>query len=246
METATSGRMKHSSRMDYDALMQVMRERRTVRLYKADAVSSEDVQRVLEAARWAPSGANAQPCEYIVVTERATLDHIDKALRERRLRRMELRKEAEQKYALPSKDALADGSALIVVCADGRMMRSFPSSQREDITVAEPMHTFWASIGAAVENLHLAATTLGMGIVWISVDPDMGEVLRELLNVPDELEIVFCLPLGYPARVPAVPTRRTSEEIVHWNAYDAAKYRDEAHVQEWLNVGRVAGWKTGQ
>ena len=94
-------------------------------------------------------------------------------------------------------------------------MRAFPSSQREDIAVAEPMHTYWASIGAAVENLHLAATTLGMGIVWISVDPDMAQVLRELLDVPDELEVAFCCPIGYPARVlPCQPAARLTKSFI--------------------------------
>lgn len=229
--------------MDFDSLLGLVRQRRTIRLYKTDALATDDLTRVLDAARWAPSGANAQPCEYIVVTARAALDEIDAALRERRERRMKLRADAEHKYALPSKDALADGSALIVVCADPRIMRAFPSSQREDILTAEPMHTYWASIGAAVENLHLAATTLGMGIVWISVDPDMAQVLRELLEVPKELEIVFCCPLGYPARVPPTPTRRPLEQIIHWNQYDHARFRDDSQVEQWLNVERVAGWK---
>lgn len=230
--------------MDYASLLQLVQTRRTIRLYKTEPLATEDIVRVLDAARWAPSGANAQPCEYIVVTERAALDRIDVALRERRLRRMNLRASAERKYALPSKDALSDGSALIVVCADARLMRAFPSSQREDILTAEPVHTYWASIGAAVENLHLAATTLGMGIVWISVDPDMADVLRELLEIPPELEIVFCCPLGYPARMPATPTRRALEEVVHWNKYDAARARDDSQVEQWLNVERVAAWKT--
>lgn len=242
MRERTARHVPHLT-MDYSDLYELLRERRTIRLYKTEPIAAEDIARVLEAARWAPSGANAQPCEYIVVTERAALDKIDIALRERRRRRMNLRADAEHKYALPSKDALADGSALIVVCADPRMMRAFPSSQREDILTAEPMHTYWASIGAAVENLHLAATTLGMGIVWISVDPDMADVLRELLHVPQELEIVFCCPLGYPARLPAVPTRRPAQEIVHWNTYDETRYRDDAKVEHWLNVERVAAWK---
>ncbi len=229
--------------MDYSSLLDTLRQRRTVRLYRSEAVSKADLIRVIEAARWAPSGANAQPCEYIIVTERAALDAIDLALRERRARRMKLRADAEHKYALPSKDALADGSALIVVCADPRLMRAFPSSQRADILVAEPMHTYWASIGAAVENLHLAATSLGMGIVWISVDPDMAHVLRELLTVPDELEIVFCCPIGYPARVPPIPTRRPVESIIHWNQFDPARFRNQTQLEEWLNGERVSGWK---
>jgi nitroreductase len=230
--------------VNYESLLELVRQRRTIRLFRSEAVSRDEILRVLEAARWAPSGANAQPCEYVVVTGRAALDRIDTALRERRTRRMKLRAGAEHTYALPSKDALADGAALIVVCADPRVMRAFPSSRHDDILVAEPLHTYWASIGAAVENLHLAATAFGMGIVWISVDPDMAEVLRDLMDVPKELEIAFCCPIGYPARVPPVPTRRALGQVVHWEKYDAAGYRDPAQIEHWLNVERVAGWKS--
>jgi 5,6-dimethylbenzimidazole synthase len=231
--------------MDCAALLELMRQRRTVRLYTAEAVELDDIRRVLEAARWAPTGANAQPCEFVVVTQRAALDRIDVALRERRQRRMALRATASEKFALPSKDALGDGTALIIVCADPRTRWAFPSSAQADLTVAEPEHTYWASLGAVVENLHLAAAALGYGIVWISVDPDMGDVLRELLEIPADLDIAFCCPIGRPARTPPVPSRRAFDEIVHWERYDPARARTAEQVKTWLNVGRIAGWKSG-
>jgi nitroreductase len=226
-------------------LLALMRRRRTVRLFSADSVSQEKICAVLEAARWAPTGANAQPCEFVVVTQRAVLDQIDAALRERRQRRMALRAAAREKFALPSKDALADGTALIIVCADPRVRLAFPSSAQADISVAEPEHTYWASIGAVLENLHLAAAALGLGIVWISVDPDMRDVLRELVGIPLALDIAFCCPIGYPSRQPPVPSRRAFDELVHWEQYDPALARSDEQVQLWLSSGRVAGWKSG-
>jgi nitroreductase len=226
-------------------LLELMRWRRTVRLYAAEPVSTEEICAVLEAARWAPTGANAQPCEFVVVQQRAVLDQIDLALRERRQRRMALRAAAQQKFALPSKDALADGTALIVVCADPRVRAAFPSSAQADISVAEPEHTYWASIGAVVENLHLAAAAQGLGMVWISVDPDMRDVLRELVGIPPDLDIAFCCPIGYPARQPPVPSRRPFEALVHWERYDPARARSDEQVRQWLNGDRVAGWKSG-
>jgi len=231
--------------MNYDSLLELMQKRRTVRLYDPDRpVDAEDISRIIEAAHWAPSGANSQPCEYIVVTERAVLDKIDQALRERRKRRLESWAKSGTKYATPSKDALADGNALIVVCGDRRMMRAYPSSAAGGVAVADPFHAYYATFGATLENLHLAATTLGLGIVWISVDPDMEQVLRELLDIPDVLDVVFCCPIGYPSREPAVPTHRSLEEIIHWKKYDRTRLRDEEQVKQWLEVERVAGWKS--
>jgi 5,6-dimethylbenzimidazole synthase len=229
--------------MDAQALLDLMRRRRTVRQFSTEPIGRDDILQVLEAARWAPTGANSQPCEFVIVTERAALEQIDQALRERRQRRMALRAGAAERYALPSKDGLADGSALIVVCADPRARWAFPSSARQDITVAEPVYTYWASIGAVVENIHLAAAALGLGIVWISTDPDMALTLRELLAVPETLDIVFCLPIGRPARQPQTPSRRPLEEIGHWEGYDLARARSDEQMREWLNTGRVAGWK---
>lgn len=230
---------------DYETLLELIKKRRTVRLYDPERpVSPEDIKRVIEAARWAPTGANSQPCEYIIVTERAILQKIDQALRERRKRRMMLRAKAQTKYVTPSKDMLVDGNALIVVCGDPRMQRAYPSAQEGDIAVADPLHAYYATFGATLENLHLAATALGLGIVWISVDPDMEHVLRQLLDIPDILEVVFCCPIGYPSRQPAVPAHRPLEEIIHWGKYDPARLRNEAQVKRWLEVERVSGWKS--
>jgi len=118
-----------------------------------------------------------------------------------------LRADADKKYALPSKDTLADGSALIVVCADSRLRRAYPSSDRGNILVAEPIHTYWATIGAAVENLHLAAAALGLGLrLWIAGlliwaighaaavwaakrDPLFVETARRHLRIPTHLNV---------------------------------------------------------
>ncbi len=231
--------------MNYKALLELVRTRRTVRLYDpARLVERDSIEKMIEAARWAPTGANSQPCEYVVVTERAALDKIDAALRERRKRRLEARARGGSNYATPSKDALADGNALIVVCGDPRMIRAYPSAADESVAIADPLHAYYASFGATLENLHLATESLGLGIVWISVDPDMEQTLRELLSIPTELEVVFACLVGYASKPPAVPTHRLLEDIVHWEQYDPARRRDEEQVQHWLEVERVAGWKS--
>ena len=55
--------------MKYDTLLKIIKSRRSIRKYKSDPVSLEDVMKVLEAARWAPSGNNSQPWEFVVVRD---------------------------------------------------------------------------------------------------------------------------------------------------------------------------------
>ena len=166
------------------------------------------------------------------------------ALRGRRKRCPEARARTGSGYATPGKDALADGTALIVECGDPPpTMRAYPSSADDSVTVADPMHAYYATFGATLENPHPAAESLGLGVVWISLDPGMEQTLRELIAIPTQLEMVFTCPMGTVSQSSTVPTHRTLEDIVHWKKYDPARERDEEQDQHWLEVERVAGWK---
>ena len=64
-------------RSRYDALIEVVKSRMTVRAFDpAGVVPREHYEMILEAARHSPSGANAQPWHFIVVTEQALKDRI--------------------------------------------------------------------------------------------------------------------------------------------------------------------------
>ena len=52
--------------MDYKALLELAKSRRTIRAIKSDPIDDQTVAKLLEAARWAPTGFNMQPCEFVV------------------------------------------------------------------------------------------------------------------------------------------------------------------------------------
>jgi nitroreductase len=58
--------------MDYEALRELFKKRRSIRRFKQDPVPDDYIQKIIEAARWAPSGANTQPWEFIVVGDPRT------------------------------------------------------------------------------------------------------------------------------------------------------------------------------
>ena len=62
--------------MEIDALLEFMKKRRNIRRFKSDAVPDEHVEKMLEAGRWAMSGANAQPWEFIVVRDQGKKEKI--------------------------------------------------------------------------------------------------------------------------------------------------------------------------
>jgi len=56
--------------VDYENLLSMVKERRSCRRFLSDPVSDELVQKIIEVARWAPSGANSQPWDFIVVKKK--------------------------------------------------------------------------------------------------------------------------------------------------------------------------------
>ncbi len=118
--------------MDYSELLDLLKTRRSVRAFTSDPVPDEAVDRILEAARWAPSGANSQPWEFIVIREQQTKDRMAEIVREH----MELGHKAEltrppelrwPSAARPVADpAWKNAPVLILVCGDPRVSKSFP------------------------------------------------------------------------------------------------------------------------
>ena len=62
--------------MKTEELLNVIRTRRSVRVYKGGKVSDRQLKTILEAARWAPSGANTQPWEFVVTRDRKKMKRV--------------------------------------------------------------------------------------------------------------------------------------------------------------------------
>lgn len=107
----------------YDALLQVIRNRVTVRKFDTDyVVPNEHYEMILEAARHGPSGANAQPWQYIIVRDQAVKQRInDYFVAEQRFRA-----KAKMKFPTPDYRGLATAPGFIVVCSDMRWVDAFP------------------------------------------------------------------------------------------------------------------------
>jgi nitroreductase len=74
-------------------------------------------------------------------------------------------------------------------------------------------------IGIAMEHLVLAATDRGLGTCWIGWFKE--EVAKEALGVPESLRVVAFTPLGYPAETPRPQQRKTLDQIMSYNQYEA-------------------------
>jgi nitroreductase len=203
--------------MNSASLLRTIKKRRSVRVYKAGKVSDKQLEAILEAARWAPSGANTQPWEFVVTRDRDKM----KRCREIFYNEWQQRKREDPvHYKGLSKYYVGDASVLVLVCADPRTMMVYLTTRRP----GDREKLFQASVASAVEQMMLVAASMGFGTVWVSVREEIEAELRELFNVPQPIRLRFW---------PGAKPRRKISDFTHYESYEPKKMRDESWIRAW-------------
>lgn len=189
--------------MDYEKFIELVKSRRTIRKFLPDPVSAEDVEKIVEAARWAPSGYNCQPWEAVVVTEPEIKDKVTQVL------------QGKDDVADISRTSFAVAPVYILFYGDPRVRPWAPKPVREDEDMWK--YIFEATLAAGFEHMHLAATSLGLGAMWVTASRfgEAGEAIKQLLNLPDYLVPFEMLAVGYPGHTPPEKRLRPLESMMH-------------------------------
>lgn len=224
--------------MDYEALLELVKKRRSIRVFRDQPVSDEMVERVIEAARWAPSGANSQPWEFIVIRDQKTKDQMAVWAREQQemTHQAELTRPEELRWpsaARPVSDPVFKTSpVLILVVGDPRVNKSFPLLtyvERADMNLI-------SALASALLYMTMAATSLGLGSHWASLVAATypSAMIRDLLGIPEGYCIYDMLGLGHPAMEPRPRLVRDREAMTHYERFDQNKYRTDEQIRDWL------------
>lgn len=227
--------------MNIDELIELAKTRRSVRRFKPDPIPDEYVEKMLEVARWSPSGANGQPWEFIIIKDQKTKTRMAELYRDIRpehfiieqTRIPELRhhQTSTRQDFLPG---FKDAPVLIVVCGDRRTFQASALAGRFTGSELGLDGTYQKNIGNAVYGIHLAARALGLGAQWLTVPSDWEQLIKPLLNIPILIAPHVVVPVGYPLYEPPSSYRRSLEEIVHYEKYNMAKYRSGEQVIEFI------------
>ena len=230
----------------YDAFIDIVHRRRSVRNVKPDPIPDEYVTKILEAGRWGMSGANSQPWEFIVVKNQETKDQIGATWNQIRedlvapemTRVLELRhpQAVSHTYAVPP---FTHAPVLIVLCGD---KRAYQASIWGGILLCGEGSMeagYYKNMANATMLMHLAAASLGLGSAWVTITRPHEFLLKSLLEVPAVLDIHCMVAVGYPAYETPPGYRRELSEIVHYEKYDQAKFRTGEDIIEWLRVSRA-------
>ncbi|HXY87346.1 MAG TPA: nitroreductase family protein [Candidatus Acidoferrales bacterium] len=195
---------------------EAIEQRRSIRKFKADAVPDEHIRALIDAARLAPSGSNAQPWRFKIV--------IDEAIR---------LKLAEAAY---NQSFIAQAPVVLVCCADIQGYFAGTVSGIQDLGKAGAVETsivrrirkrvdelrtmeagdviprIALNVGIAIEHIVLRALDFGLGSCWVRAFDEQS--VRDIFGWGDGISVVALLPVGYPDEAPAPRKRRTIEEIL--------------------------------
>ncbi|MEM2321100.1 MAG: nitroreductase family protein [Candidatus Bathyarchaeia archaeon] len=171
-------------------LFETIKLRRSIRAFTKEDVSDEQIEKTLEAARWAPSAGNLQPWEFIVI------------------RKPEVKREIAR--AALNQTFIEEAPVVIVVCANEARSGSVYGSRGVNLFCIQ-------DTAAAIENMLLAACALGLGACWVGAFHE--EEVRRILKVPRNVRPIAIIPIGKPAEKPSPPRRRPLREIVHYETF---------------------------
>ena len=143
--------------MDYESLLELAKKRRTIRKLKADPIPDEYVDKIIEVARWAPSGANSQPWEFIVVKDHELRKSIVNLIQEydKLSHKMELVREPELRFHWTAA-GYGRAPVFIILCGDPRTKEAYPLSA----TLNQGESHLISSLASAFLYMTLAAISI--------------------------------------------------------------------------------------
>ena len=201
-------------RLDFAALIQ---GRRSVRTFRPDPVPRALIERVLDAARWAPSPHGRMPWRFAVITTAETKARLADAMGETWQATLAMDQEptaiVAQRLA-NSHERIRDAPVLVLLCLYTGDLDHYPDRERQ---AAERTMAI-QSLGAAAQNILLTAYHLGLDGGWMCAPLFCPDTVRAALELPDALEPHALLPLGYPARDPKRRPRLPLDQlVVRWD-----------------------------
>ena len=180
-------------------LLDSMRERRSLRRFRGDAVPQACVEQILEAAIWAPSAHNRQPWRFVVISEAPTKEKLAREMGDRLRQDLlgdELAHDIIEADVARSYQRITSAPVVIMLCMSLRDMDVYSDEQRNDHeqTMAQQ------STAMAGQNILLMAASLGLGACWMCAPLFCQSLVASVLELPKDWQPQGMIALGYPAQ----------------------------------------------
>jgi len=196
----------------------IIETRRTIRKFKEKKVPKETLLKIIRTAIWAPSAHNSQPWHFIIITDNKVKKRLAVSMgekfREDLLADGFSKQECEERVKT-SIERMISAPVLIIACLTMRDMDKYPDERRQKTEYVMAIQ----SVAAAIQNLLLAVHVEGLGACWRCAPLFAKEIVRKVLNIPENVEPQALIEVGYPDEQPLPPPRKPIEEILHWEGW---------------------------
>jgi F420 biosynthesis protein FbiB-like protein len=192
---------------------EIIRGRRSVRAFRDQPLTREQIEAVLEAARWAPSPHGRQPWRFVVVQSAEAKERLAAAMGEDWRKQLALDGQDAATIATrfrKSHERITGAPAVIVPCLYLEDLDVYPDEERQRAETTMAVQ----SLGCAVQNMLLAAYSMGFDGGWMCAPLFSPGTVRAALRLDAALHPHALIPLGYAARDPVRRPRRPLEELV--------------------------------
>ncbi len=210
----------------------VIRKRRSVRKFEAGrSVSRAALERIVDCGRWAPSGANVQCFDFIVVDD----PELRTSVMDIFLQQAQRLVDHAKGFPAVKKTYMANTVAIIIVLGDPRWKVCFPQSTTSEFDAEYQENNeaiFLCSLGAAVQNVQLGVAAEGLTSAWLSGggEETTNAQLASLLGYPEWMCAYGTVPIGYPSVSQDRRYRRPLDQCLHWNGFNSSQYRSHEQV----------------
>lgn len=167
-------------------VLRAIKTRRSVRAFTDQQVTDKEIEKLIDAARWAPSAGNIQPWDFIIVREPQIKQGLCKA-------------------AL-NQEFIEEAPVVIVVCANPAQSAQRYGSRGINLYCLQ-------DTAAATQNILLAAQATGLSTCWVGSFNE--EEAKSVLGAPDGVRPIAIVPVGHAAERPRVRPRKQLTEIMH-------------------------------
>lgn len=225
--------------MEYESFLELAKTRRSHWEFRPDPVPGDDIIKIVDAARYAPSGFNSQPWEFVVIED----PELKKAV-------VDIIAEHGRPPNPPGggppppppgpgpgrKDPMGFKTApvFIMLFGDTGVRDYGPPGMKVDNRRWQ--FTFTSTLAIAYQYMHLAATSLGLATRWVSAvsSPAVEDKLRELLGIPQEFVAYDLMALGYSDFQPPPKKLRELSQVLHYGKCSREDFRTAEEVQAYF------------
>ena len=198
---------------DLTVLAEAISARRSIRRYRDAPVDAALLERLLDAAGWAPSAHNRQPWRFAVLRAAAPKDRLARAMGARLA--ADRRRDGDDQAAIDrdvarSHARITGAPVVIVACLTLADMDRYPDAARAEAERQMAVQ----STAMAVQNLLLAAASEGLGACWMCAPLFCVDTVRAALELPAEWEPQALVTLGWPAGAGKPASRRPAADLV--------------------------------